>query len=314
MLITVETSPKLDAADVRSRLAFLRRRKNSTCVHGNSLEKALRNNSPAISEMAAKGGKSSKKEDASASLTLAAITMLLKERHVVLATEFKTSFSQLNSKLDQTRLAVEDHGQRVSSLELAAEDLSQQLIDLEGICSTPSNDNARLKAKVTKLDSQSSRQNIRILGLLESIKSGSPTEFFSKLLCKVYGNNTLPSPPEIGRAHCFLASKPAARQRPGPVILRLHQYQTKDLLIREARQRGKLEYHSQPVRVVEDYSPEVLSQRAEHSGVMAELYELDLKPALLYPKRHCPVEPESESTPWTRHRSHCDYFITFLVK
>ncbi|KAJ4923872.1 hypothetical protein JOQ06_028127, partial [Pogonophryne albipinna] len=32
------------AADVRSHLLFLRRRKNSTCFHGNSLEKALRNN------------------------------------------------------------------------------------------------------------------------------------------------------------------------------------------------------------------------------------------------------------------------------
>ncbi|XP_040898212.1 regulator of G-protein signaling 3-like isoform X2 [Toxotes jaculatrix] len=38
-------------ADVRSRLAFLRRRKNSTCFHGNSLEKALRNNRPPPGEV-----------------------------------------------------------------------------------------------------------------------------------------------------------------------------------------------------------------------------------------------------------------------
>ncbi|XP_018548258.1 regulator of G-protein signaling 3 isoform X2 [Lates calcarifer] len=38
------------AADVRSRLAFLRRRKNS-CFHGNSLEKALRNNRPSPGEV-----------------------------------------------------------------------------------------------------------------------------------------------------------------------------------------------------------------------------------------------------------------------
>lgn len=63
-----------------------------------------------------------------ATLTLEAITKLLKEHCVALATEFKTSFSQLDSKLDQSCLAVEDHGQHVSSLELAAEDLSQQVM------------------------------------------------------------------------------------------------------------------------------------------------------------------------------------------
>ncbi|XP_038558976.1 regulator of G-protein signaling 3-like isoform X3 [Micropterus salmoides] len=39
------------AADVRSRLAFLRPRKKSTCVHSNSLEKALRNNRPSTREV-----------------------------------------------------------------------------------------------------------------------------------------------------------------------------------------------------------------------------------------------------------------------
>ncbi len=108
-----------------------------------------------------------------------------------LATKFKTSFSQLNSKLDQMRLAVEDHSQRVSSLELAVEDLSQRVIDLEGICLTLHDDNARLKAKVTDLESRSRWQNIRILGLPESIESRAPTEFFSKLLCEVFGSDTL---------------------------------------------------------------------------------------------------------------------------
>lgn len=66
----------------------------------------------------------------------------------------------------------------------------------------------------------------------------------------------------------MLAAKPAAGQRPHPIILHLHRYQVKELLIREARRRGKLEYHGQLVRVVEDYSPEVLSQHAEYYEVL----------------------------------------------
>ncbi|XP_069581058.1 regulator of G-protein signaling 3-like [Brachyistius frenatus] len=39
------------AADVRSRLTFLRRRTDSTGIHGNSLEKVLRNNRPSVGEV-----------------------------------------------------------------------------------------------------------------------------------------------------------------------------------------------------------------------------------------------------------------------
>ena len=233
--------------------------------------------------MASKGTKSSKKEDANVSLE--AITTLLEQHREALATEFKTSFGQLDSKLDQIKLTVEDHDQRVSSLELSAEDLCQRVVDLENICSTLRSDNTKLMAKVADLESRSRRQNIRVLGLPESTESGRPTEFFSDLLREVFGSETLPAPPEVDRAHRSLNAKPVPGQRPRPVILRLHRYQTKYLLIRESRRRGKLEFRGKPIQIVEDYSPEVQSQRAEYRDVMAELYRLGLKLALLYPAR-----------------------------
>lgn len=105
--------------------------------------------------MASKGGKAGKKENTNISLTLEAITTLLEQHCEALATDFKTSFSLLNSKLDQTQLTVEDHGQRVSSLEPASKDLSQQVVDLENVCFTLCGENARLKAKVIDLESRS---------------------------------------------------------------------------------------------------------------------------------------------------------------
>lgn len=55
-----------------------------------------------------------KTEEANASLTLETITALLEECRKALATEFKTLFNQLDIKLHQTRLAVEEgHGQHV---------------------------------------------------------------------------------------------------------------------------------------------------------------------------------------------------------
>lgn len=105
--------------------------------------------------MSSKPGKSSKKDDANASLTLEAITALLEEHRNALSTEFKTSFTLLDSKFDHMRLTVEGHGQRLSSLELASGDLSQRVLDLEGVCTALSANNTKLTAKLLNLESRS---------------------------------------------------------------------------------------------------------------------------------------------------------------
>ncbi|KAG7511925.1 hypothetical protein JOB18_014560 [Solea senegalensis] len=166
-------------------------------------------------------GKSGKRDDTA--LTMEAISELLGQHRQSLADDFKTSFNQLENKFDE-------HGQRLSSLELAADDLSQRVGFWKGD-----------------------------------------------------------------------ASISAPGQRPRPVILCLHRYQIKDLLIHEARRRGKLEYRGQQIRVVEDYSPDVQSQRAEYRAVMADLYNRGLKPSLLYPARLSITLPSGDKK-WLRCR------------
>ncbi len=239
--------------------------------------------------MSSHRGKSGKKEEqanaASLPVTMADMSQLLDQHREALAADFKTSFNQLEKKFEQVRSVVDEHGQRLSSLELASDDLSQRVSELENVCSGLRESNTKLTAKVVDLEGRSRRQNIRILGLAESIEGERATHFFSDLLCEIFGKEVLPSPPEIDRAHRSLTAKPASGQRPCPVIIHLHRYQLKELLIREARRRGKLEYRGQPVRIVEDYCPEVLSQRAEYREVMADLYSRGLRPSLLYPAR-----------------------------
>lgn len=81
--------------------------------------------------------------------------------------EFKTSFNLLYLKLDQMCPTVEDNGQRVLSLELASDNLSQWVKDCEDTCATLHEDNSNLNAKL-----KSRFQNICILGLRESIEEG----------------------------------------------------------------------------------------------------------------------------------------------
>ncbi|KAI4788433.1 hypothetical protein KUCAC02_025853 [Chaenocephalus aceratus] len=177
------------------------------------------------------------------------------------------------------------------TVELSLPTLS--LPSLEATCATLTDSNVKLLAKVTDLKSRSRRNNIRIVGLPESIEGPHPSTFFPKLLMEVFGEGVLDSPPECDRAQRSLTDKPKPGQRPRPVIIRVQRYQQKEKIIREARaRRGKLQYQGTPIAIYEDYTPEVMEQRYKYREVMAELYNLGLKPALLFPARLSIVSKE----------------------
>lgn len=55
-----------------------------------------------------------------------------------------------------------------------------------------------------------------------------------------------------------------------------------------------MEYRGFTIQIVEDYSPEVLSQRAEYRDAIAALYMQGMWPALLYPTKLCITLPSGE--------------------
>lgn len=121
------------------------------------------------------------------------------------------------AKIDQIRVLADDHGQRISSLEVFSNDASQCLQDLETLCASLQEANSRLTAKVADLEGRTRRSNLRILGLPESTESGRPTQFFSELLIEVFGKDILPNPPEIDRVHRSLMTRPMGGERLHPV-------------------------------------------------------------------------------------------------
>ncbi len=118
----------------------------------------------------------------------------------------------------------------------------------------------------------SCRNNIRKVGLPESIEGLCLSSFFSQLLSDVFGEEIFPTPPEIDRAHRTLTAKPATGDKPRAVIIHLHRYQQKELIIRKARaKRGNLKYQGNPIAIFEDYAPEVAALRAQFRHIMADL-------------------------------------------
>ncbi|TWW59884.1 hypothetical protein D4764_06G0014140 [Takifugu flavidus] len=217
---------------------------------------------------------------------MATLTSLLDRHKADLAAEFKTAFTALEAKIDLIQTTVSSHGQRIASLETNADSVDGRLLGLEATCAELTAANEKLKAKTADLEARSRRNNVRIIGLPESIEGPRPTDFFSALLSQLLGEETLPKPPVLDRAHRSLAPKPKQGERPRPVIIRFHDYQTKERVLREARKRrSDLRYLESPVAIFEDFSPEVMAQRAAYREVMALLYKRGLKPSLRYPAK-----------------------------
>ncbi|KAJ8375459.1 hypothetical protein SKAU_G00060390 [Synaphobranchus kaupii] len=125
-----------------------------------------------------------------------------------------------------------------------------------------------------------------LTSLLEEHRQAISSAPLYRVLVEIFGDQVLQTPPELDRAHRTLSTKPRQGDKPRTVIVCFHRHQTKELVVRESRRRrNDLKYQGTPIRIYEDYSPDVLEQRAAYREVMAKLYNLGLRPALLYPAR-----------------------------
>ena len=198
--------------------------------------------------MASKNAKQSKKDStppnapAANELSMDALTSHKAE----IASEFKISFSALEAKIDLVQTTVSSHGQRITSLETNADSVDGPLLSLEATCAElhsvavvhVQDVNEKLKAKTADLEARSRRNNVGIVGLAELIEGPRPTDFFSGLLFQLLGEETLPKSTVLDRAHRSLGPKPKEGERPRPVIVWFHDYQTKEKVLREARRKG----------------------------------------------------------------------------
>lgn len=227
-----------------------------------------------------------KKEDLSPAneAIMAMLKATLAEHKTSLSAEINTSIQRFETKLDNIQTTINSHHQRIISLETAATASASEVQDVTAKLTTVMEDNAKLKARLVYLESQSRRSNIRILGVPENLEGPRPTAFFSQLLVDVFGLDILKTAPELDRAHRVLIAKPGPNAKPRAVVACFHHYQTRELVVRKARElRGKLKYRDTSIHIVEDYCPEVLEQRSTYREVMKELYDLGLKPQLRYP-------------------------------
>lgn len=175
---------------------------------------------------------------------------MLESHKTDLSAKFRIVISVLESKIDLVYSTVSSNRQRIASLEFNSDLVSEHLTMLETKCVELTASKVELRARTTDPEARSRR----IIGVPEWIEGLKPTAFFSKLLSQLLGEEVLSAPPELGRAHRSLTLKPRRDEKPRPVIIQFHNYQTKEKVILEAQKRRlELQYEHYTSKVVKPY-------------------------------------------------------------
>uniref|UniRef100_A0A3Q0R454 L1 transposable element RRM domain-containing protein n=1 Tax=Amphilophus citrinellus TaxID=61819 RepID=A0A3Q0R454_AMPCI len=174
---------------------------------------------------------------------------------------------------------------RLDDIDAALSSTDVRVSALEATCSELAAANVLLKAKLNDLEGRSHRQNIRIVGIKEGEEGGRPTEFVSKLISELFGQDNFPRPVKIDRAHRALRPKPPTHERPRIIIARVHNVRDVMNILRLSRQQAPLLYHGQRLSIFPDYTAEVSAQRQAFNTVRKKLVEAGAKCSMRFPAK-----------------------------
>lgn len=137
--------------------------------------------------------------------------------------------------------------------------------------------------KLDDLENRSRRCNIRIVGLPEGSEGTNPMAFFRTWLPELVKVSFKSGSVKLDRCHRALTRRPLPGQRPRAVIVKLHSYQDKVLIMQAARKAQSLVYNGAPIMIFEDFSIAVVRKRQEFYPVKQQLKEKGIPFAMLYP-------------------------------
>lgn len=138
----------------------------------------------------------------------------------------------------------------------------------------------KLRDKCNDLESHSRRNNIRLEGVAEKEENGRPTKFIAELLPKLLAAEDFTKPIVIDWAHRALR-KPRD-DLPRAFVIRIHHYQTKELIMKLAREKP-LEYKGKRVHIFPALTADVLKQRYHFSKIKKKCKNLGIKYGFRFP-------------------------------
>lgn len=183
---------------------------------------------------------------------------------------------EMSSKLDNLTEEMLGLKERVKETEIRVGQMEDVTTEMTEVLATAMKQHKTLQQKLTDLESRSRRNNIRIFGLAEGEEGNSVIRFISDLLKREL---TLPGDLDlkIKRAHRSLAPKPRPEAHPRPLIINFQEFTTKELVLKEAWKKGKIQLGNRPIFFDHDYAAEVVQQRREYKEIKKCLKERGIR-------------------------------------
>lgn len=181
--------------------------------------------------------------------------------------------------LEQLHIELQAQAQRITQVE-------ERISIIEDDCTASSAALARINAsyrdiwdKLDDLENHSRRNNLRIIGLPESIPASHLTNICAKTIPEQLG---LRIPCTVERAH-RMGQYSDTRAKPRHVIVKYLNYADKNAIMQKFRRTRSLVVDGAKLLLFADYSIEVMKQRKAFSSVCSTLHRTQTRFSLAYP-------------------------------
>uniref|UniRef100_A0A3Q3GSZ6 Reverse transcriptase domain-containing protein n=1 Tax=Labrus bergylta TaxID=56723 RepID=A0A3Q3GSZ6_9LABR len=202
----------------------------------------------------------------------------LRTENLELLANFQKECGAAISALQQV---VDVHGKKIQDVEESLTDANDQLLGLGETVTQLSKENEAMKKQLDYLSNYTRRENISIIGLPESAEMPESANFVSNLLREVFGPNAFEMPIITDRAHWTAGPRPSAGDRPRPLLVRMHSYRVRELVLRLAScHEGLILYQGKRIHFFPDVSPEVARLRSSFTAVKGTRQGCPLSPLL----------------------------------
>lgn len=181
--------------------------------------------------------------------------------------------------LEQLHLEVQSQAQRIAQTEDRISSLEDDSTAQSAILARITAENRELWSKLDDLENRSRRNNMRIIGLPESVTNNQLANICAKVIPEQLG---LRIPCAVERAH-RIGQYMESRTKPRHVIVKYLNYADKTAIMQAFRRTRSLSLDGSKLLLFADYSIEVMKQRKAFSAICTTLHRDQVKFSLGYP-------------------------------
>lgn len=210
----------------------------------------------------------------------------VEEISAAVAEALATQFSAIREKLDEVQSSVEAYGKRLQEVEDRVGQVEDTTNTLQQTVESLRNQLRSQEAKIDDLENRSRRNNLRVMGIPESVLASDLPKYLVELFSPLLraGGDVEGEKIHIERAH-RVGSKPLTDSRPRVVLVKLLHFPQKETVLRTARAQGGLVVENLRIRVAQDYSLQLSQRCRAYAPLCQKLIERQIKFTVQYPAR-----------------------------